>query len=165
MTRLMKQLEEDRGRTLLHSGILEQQIVTALEELGKAQALPDNTPQLRSLKKSEIGRWMTHFRQMSYHKIESLRTLFDSTEAITKFLTLFSGGKGKGFEGEGLKNLLSYREEPEKLENQPVDYQTVIKILEDKDGGVLPSQNIKLNNGPRNPSEGFEELINPEEEN
>ena len=162
--RLMNQLQSDRSRAVLHADILEAELEKTqklLEDLGK---LPETSATQRNAKRQEIGRYLNHFRELSRDKIESIRTLFESTESITRFLGLFTGGRpnGKGEMGGGLRSVLDGGSEAPEGQDW-VDHKKAIKILEDNQAGILPTQSVDLNSGPRNPSAGFEEFREPEE--
>lgn len=160
-------LKSDRARAVMHADILEKELEYILEKKKEIDAYPENTEWEKIQKEKAETRISAHFRSISFHHMEAIRLLFESTDAANRYLALFAGAGSKSGKGGALQALLEASKPGEGdapgAGSNYVDHRTAIEILDER-GSVLPSQSIEdINTNPRNPHEGFEELTEPEE--
>jgi hypothetical protein len=161
--RLMHHITTDRARAIQYADILDQELELILRKREAVELMPESNAAERNLKSLEFSRWTNHFKSISYHKIESLRVLFESTEAYNRFLTLFSGQKVGGGPSNGIKGILDGLDKDAEAEKNPssfVDKDKAIELIAENQGPVLPVQTVHTG-ANRNPSEGFEGFVDP----
>lgn len=160
--RLMHHITTDRARALQYADILDQELELILRKREEVELMPEDSAAERNLKSLEFSRWTNHFKSLSYQKIESLRVLFESTEAYNRFLALFSGQKAGSSPGAGIRGILDMDKAPSENEDSPnfVDKNKAIELIAENQGPVLPVQAARPG-GNRNPNEGFEGWVDP----
>lgn len=160
---LLHQIREDRARAEIYSAQLEEQIAKIRDELSKALLLPEGEPNEYIKKRQKVASFMFYLKCLNSQKAESLRILYQTSQALNNFLGLFSRGSDKRLP---IPNI--YVEvHPGSNESQPIYFTDAIRLIESRIAPNLPKQDPNAySQGARNPNEGFEEFeANHDEKN
>lgn len=156
--RLIYQLQDDRGRLVIHADILEREIKRLCELMDIAREKKPKTEKEKETIDNEIKRLIYYLARISEQKIETLRALFEGSGKVNELLKIFASAKeGSKMNPDGdIVDSGAY-----------VDHRQVIKMIEDRGSTVLPSQKYDSPSsaGPRNPNADFEDLYKGDDRN
>nr|BDD47580.1 hypothetical protein 14 [bacterium] len=151
---LLHQIREERARAMIHADQLDDLMQHFVKELKSVMELSEAQFTETAPKRSKIAMCMGHIKTLSALRGDSLRVMAQTSRALREFLMLFTDEK-KG--SLAIPNI--HVEVHQNNEQQPVCYVDAIRIIESKFTSNLPTQDTQLiNQGPRNPNHGFEEL-------
>lgn len=151
---LYHQLREDRARAVIHCDHLNRLSRRFVEELNNVMLMSDAQFTETNTRKSKIDTCMRHIRSLGALQSESVRIMCQTSSSLKEYLKMFTNDKSGSLP---MPNI--FVEVHQNGGQQPVQYVDAIRIIESKCVSNLPSQDNQLiNQGPRNPNHGFEEL-------
>lgn len=156
---LSQQIQYNRAIAVQSHGLLDEELNLIMTTREEIESMPEHTVADRNRKEVQRSKLLGKIKSLTLHKIRALEVLMQTTDQLNEFVSLFSGKRMK----DEPNPLVPTNEEPgDKAGNTFVTHTDAIRLLEEKQGVILPSQGTVYDSGTRNPNAGFEEFIDHE---